>query len=148
MKLMTPERDTRYSQVVLLDFYGIELPDLDSHLADVHFWSAAHHYWCEHEAGSEIPVADFHRIRFLAHLRHLYLLVWLKGDFSQARDDSGNGLEYRQSWNPDVLQLPDPRMFEDMRRHQRFPCGKDFPGDVYLKDLEPPGAWVNALKVS
>ncbi len=126
----------RYSQVLGPAFYQIHLSREDRDLVDVHFTAAAHHYWRYREACGNGDAERLHLSRHRAHLRALMAIVFLRGDFWQAKDPSFRGLEQRASWNPDSVHVPDPAMFDEMVPDPRYAVGEGHSSDIYLKILE------------
>lgn len=121
----------RYSKV-LSSFYRISLSDVDRDLLDCAFTAASHHFLMLRlcRQGEE---RTFHLLRHRAHLQWLMSIVYLRGDFTKARDESLRGLERRSQWNPNMnFSLPDPKMFNSMNPDPSCGIGQPHPSDWYL----------------
>lgn len=127
-------RDLRYSEILGTLFYGIKLSPADCDLIDTHFTGAAHHLMRYRQSTSDVA-KSFHLLRHRSHLRKLMGLVFSRGDFKDAKDRSGHDLDDRESWNPDVNQVPDPLMFEKMKPDARFSIGEAHSSDIYLEEV-------------
>ena len=125
----------RYSDIVGAFFYQIGLSEIENDLLDTHFTGAAHHLVRFHEAHDEKD-KTFHLVRHRSHLRLMMLIVFKKGDFTNAQDPSNRGLERRQIWNPDFTLMPDQNMFRKMLPDWRFALGQAHCSDHYLHKSE------------
>jgi hypothetical protein len=120
----------RYSQILGSAFYHIGLSQADCDKVDTHFTAAAHHRFRMFE--SKGAARTFHMLRYQAHLKAMMLAVYSEGDFSKAVDESGSGLDFRESWNPDRVEIPDYRMFNSMTPDHRFLVNQSHPSDHSL----------------
>jgi hypothetical protein len=75
----------RYSDIVGPYFYNIGLKGEEKDMVDTYFTGAAHHLNRLKEATTEEHWL-FHLHRHRIHLRLMMTLIYLFGDFSQARD--------------------------------------------------------------
>ncbi len=127
----------RFSEVVGKGFYNIKVAAKDAELLDVHFSGACHHRgrWLQAEG---VGVADFHFSRYQAHLCHLMEIIYQRGDFSCATDESNNNRDEREAWNPDRVPIPDPEMFDDLLPDARYPLGIPHDLDSYLTHMRGP----------
>lgn len=122
----------RYSEIVGRAFYNIGLADADIDLVDLHFTASSHHYHRMLEAKNDLMPYLFHRERHRAHLRAMMLIIYERGDFSKAKDESLCGLEMRSSWFPMGANLPSPTMFDSMEPDCHFGVARPHCSDVYL----------------
>ena len=122
----------RYSTILGAAFYRIGLSSFDADLIDAHFAASAHHFLLLSSCKSA-QTHDYHLSRHRAHLQALKEIIYLRGNFDEARDESLRGLDSRSNWNPDVsFSLPDPRMFESMNIDLSLNVGQPHPFDHYL----------------
>lgn len=134
----------KYSEIVGKGFYNIELSTKHQRLVDIYFSGASHHLYRYNEAVDQRPeLVQFHLERHKAHLRHLMEIVYLYGNFSCAYDYSLRDMDYKESWNPDMVHMPDPDMFSRMLPDARYAVGEFHPFDLNLKNLEPPATKVD-----
>lgn len=122
----------RYSQI-LKSYYRIQLTEDHADLCDTWFTGAAHHLWRFREAKSEEDKL-FHAHRCRLHIRLMMTIVMKYGDFQDAIDPSGRGLEKRESWDHLKRVIPDYRMFESMVPDVIYPVGSPHPSDHFLYD--------------
>jgi hypothetical protein len=129
----------KYSDVVGDAFYRIGLSAKDAFLVNSYFSGACHHYfrWMETDRAGDLRAAAFHHARLMAHMRHLFSVVFTRGDFSRALDESYRDMDERDSWDPDAAIIPDPEMFDGLMADRRYPPGIDHEEDRHLTDLRP-----------
>jgi hypothetical protein len=126
----------KYSDILGSWFYNISLSQADCELADIYFFGAAHHFYRWKQA-LHTSFEEFHLSRHRAHLRHLVDLVYRRGDFTKAYDPSFMDLDLRESWDPEMLPMPHPEMFNSQSADERFQLGRPHGFDVYLTSLKP-----------
>ena len=127
----------RYSEIVTR-YYCIQLPPLGVALVDAHYLGAAHHRYRYLQSGDPL-----HAQQFRAHIAALHRAI-CRGDFSRARDPSGEGLDQAAAWAPppaaapDIAAilacLPDPQIFDGFPADRRYGPGVAFPYDAVLRD--------------
>ena len=122
----------RYSEV-LKSFYRIQLSEDHADLCDTWFTGAACHLWRFRESQCE-EYKLFHLHRHRLHVRLMMTIVIKFGDFSEAIDSTGRGLDQRESWNHFKRVIPDFRMFESITPDPNYPVGSPHPSDHYLYD--------------
>jgi hypothetical protein len=121
----------RYSDIVGPYFYHIVLSQDDRDMVDTHFTGSAHHLKRFHEAISN-EHKTFHLLRHRLHLRLMMQIIFERGDFSQARDESNRDLDHRETWNPKWTTMPDQNMFNKMLPDWRYVVGQAHCADHYL----------------
>lgn len=125
----------RYSSILGSVFYQIELDAACVDMLDTHYTAAAHHLIRFQECEIDSEHSDFHLWLHRAHLKAMMKIVFIEGRFSSAVDKDGLGLNKRESWNPELCQIPDPKMFEDMFPDYRFEIGEYHASDIYINNL-------------
>ena len=127
------KKKLRYSEILGPYFYHISLTAEDKDMVDTFFTASSHHLNRLKEA---ITKEDryFHLSYHRAHLRKMMLIVYERGDFSKAIDESNRDLDRRETWNPEWTTIPDPNMFRKMLPNVFYPVGVAHPADMYLHD--------------
>jgi hypothetical protein len=125
----------RYSDILGPYFYHIGLTDDDKDMVDTYFTGAAHHLARLKEAVTK-EHRYFHLRKHRAHLRNMMMIVYTKGDFSNAIDESNRDLDRRDTWNPDFCIMPDPLMFKKMLPNWAYKVGEEHCADHYLLQNE------------
>jgi hypothetical protein len=121
----------RYSKIICDVFYNIKLSSDYRDILDVHFTAAAHHFLILRQSSRKYR--QYHVLRHRAHTKAMMDTIYINGDFTKAKDDSGRGLEKRESWDSQLnFALPDPRMFNSMKRDPSCEIGEPHPSDFYL----------------
>lgn len=128
---MSTTKKLRYSDILGPYFYKIVLSDDDKDLVDTHFTGSAHHLKRFHEATLSED-KTFHLQRHRLHLRLMMLIVYERGDFTNASDTTNRDLEYRDTWHPESTTMPDPGMFRKMVPDWRYEVGQPHCADHYL----------------
>lgn len=127
----------RFSEVVGKEFYQIGLASRDAVMVDIFFSGACHHHQQHLRAQSEANY-DFHLTYFRAHLRHMMDVIYVRGDFSNAKDASLNNRDTREAWDADRVSIPDPEMFDGLVPDERYPLGTNHELDSHLTHLNGP----------
>jgi hypothetical protein len=125
------EKKLRYSDVVGSYFYNIVLGVDDKDMVDTHFTGAAHHLKRFHEATTK-DHKYFHLRRHRIHLSLMMGIIYMRGNFDHAADESNRNLDRRETWNPDWTTMPDPNMFNKMYPDWRFVLGVAHCADHYI----------------
>ncbi len=123
----------RYSDMLGKDFYHIGLSDEDKDMVDTFFTGAGHHLARLKESATKED-RYFHLSRHRAHPRKMMLIVFERGDFSKAIDESNRDLNRPESWNPDWITIPCPNMFRKMLPNVFHEVGMSHPADMYLHE--------------
>lgn len=126
----------RYSSIIGLGFYGIQLTKEQYESVDAHFLSCVHHLRRFEQSRSQ-----FHQTYFWQHLKALMAIVQ-SGDFRESIDLSERGMNLKSSWTPQFMEFddpsqssyyPDPEMFSMMDwPDERYLIGQSFPYDILL----------------
>lgn len=125
----------RYSDILGEHFYKIGLNSEDADLIDLHYTASAHHLKRFREATTQ-KTRYYHLTLHRAHQRKFMLIVYQRGDFSNAIDESNQDLDRRPSWNPSVTAIPDRQMYRSMLPDWRYGVGEAHCSDIYLHDDE------------
>lgn len=125
----------RYSEIIGDAFYRIKLTSSQYAEVDAHFVASAHHYHRAQQT-DDLALSRFHQDLMLRHLDALKTAV-SEGDFSEAVDLTGRGLEEPQGWHKQRKKMPDEEMFSAMWPDRRYPLGDHHPYDALFQDHMP-----------
>jgi hypothetical protein len=106
----------------------------------LHLKACHHHSVLSEDKRSAQTHREFHRERYLAHLRRILEIVYTEGDFSEATSKETSfapQMIEREAWDPDRHLLPDHEMFGASHADTRFPIGKPHAADALLVNLRP-----------
>jgi hypothetical protein len=123
----------RFSDILGNAFHQITLPGLNAQWVDIFFTACAHHFHrsrqCRHPA-----LKNYHDQLFRSHLWRMMEIIYVSGDFRRAIDPSGQGLNKRESWNPERSRFGifDPHAFDQLGPDDRYGLGKSHPNDVFI----------------
>jgi hypothetical protein len=127
----------KYSQILGAKYHKIFFNKYFSHIVDLYFSGAGHHYWRREESRRNQDAYRFHDFLFSQHLYWLMKTVYENGDFSNATDPSGLGLHHRINWYPRYNGvLPDPVMFKSIAPFKESKLEQFCPNDIFLKSIE------------
>lgn len=123
----------RYSQIVGEGFYRIKLTPPQFARVDAHYLAASHHYLRSQQT-DDLALSRFHLEFALKHLDALKTTI-SQGDFSDAMDLTGRGLETPQGWHSQRKKMPDEEMFSSMWPDVRYPLGDHHPYDALFQKI-------------